>query len=279
MLSGHVVAQSPEQSEQNQAEGQRQDDTRNQSPPSFSIPIRILEEPEQSESSKQQEQESAKREKQDLAAQKSMAESTKEIVWITKVQIGLAVFGAVALLYSLHLNRMSARAAVDAVKIARANAEAELRAWVGYAHWSMDCFGKTGKVEAYLFRIHWKNYGVTPAKKVVAVAGSPEDPTKFGSDGPLFPFIGDGAVNPPGVVFQTEPLTLTPEDVLATRERPVRLRSAIRYDCVFDGMNVRVSDVTIEIRYIGKAGIEAIRVGAINPDNFAVAPIESNEMT
>jgi hypothetical protein len=84
-----------------------------------SIPIRILENPKKSEADKRQEQEDTKREIEDLAAQKTMAKATEDIVWYTKLQLILAALGTAVLLYSLALTRMATSAAVNATEAAQ----------------------------------------------------------------------------------------------------------------------------------------------------------------
>ena len=79
--------------------------------------VRILEEPELSESAKREQSEATQREKDDLVAQQLAAESAYRNLWIALSQTIIAVFGTVALIYSLYLNRKATRAAESAVKV------------------------------------------------------------------------------------------------------------------------------------------------------------------
>lgn len=102
----------PDQAKSQGATQGAQDKTR-----PFSLPVRVIEYPEQSEADKRQQNESRQREVKDLAAQQSMADGTQDIVWLSKLQLFLASFGALALLYSLHLTREATKAAKDAIHL------------------------------------------------------------------------------------------------------------------------------------------------------------------
>jgi hypothetical protein len=216
----------------------------------------------------------------DIEAQQDMARWAYGMFLASIFGLIVSACGLGTLFYTLRLNRTATKAAVDAVEINRTNAETELRAWIGYSTWGLVGYGRDGEVEGYLIHIEWKNYGSTPGKRVICVTGRPDEKVGFNeSGGSIPPNIGDGTVSPPGVTFQSEPIVLTPEQVLATQDNPILVRSTVRYDCVFDGMKDRRSDVTMRFRYIGMAGIEAIRAGGIGPGNFAVQPSGQNEMT
>lgn len=130
-LAGPVIAQSPEQPEENQTENDGQNQSGFSGNTVFGFTVRLFEEPEESESSKRQQKEAAEREENDLIAQKSMADSTKEIVWLTKIQLALALAGTFALLWTLYLNRRATDAAVNAVKVTREIGEKQVRAYIG----------------------------------------------------------------------------------------------------------------------------------------------------
>lgn len=92
----------------------------------FSLPVRIVEEPEDAERAKTREANSDSREQRDLAAQESMANSTEEILLVSWAQIILGVVGTSALLYSLSLNRKATIASIQGVEASMA-AVAEAR--------------------------------------------------------------------------------------------------------------------------------------------------------
>jgi hypothetical protein len=113
-------------------ETERQD---NASP--LSLPVRIIKNPEQSETDKRSEKEAQQRDIEDLAAQQLMAKATDEIVWLSKLQLFLTLCGTLALLYTIRLNRHATNAAVEANKNTaksidqeRENAQRELRAYI-----------------------------------------------------------------------------------------------------------------------------------------------------
>lgn len=70
----------------------------------FSLPVRIIEDAEEAERASRREAEAAQRERDDLAAQQSVAESTVEIVVISWWQLGIATFGSIAVAFSLGLS-------------------------------------------------------------------------------------------------------------------------------------------------------------------------------
>lgn len=78
-----LSAQSANEAVENQANGDRQDGSRKQQASPLGIPVRILEQPEQAEDAKRQREEAGQREKENLIAQKSMANSTEEIVLLS----------------------------------------------------------------------------------------------------------------------------------------------------------------------------------------------------
>lgn len=95
----------------------------------FPLHIRIVAYPEEAERAERRAEDAAQRERDDLAAQQSMAESTEQIVVISLQKLILGAFGTsitaignFSLLYSLILNKRSTKAAIDAVEISRFNA-------------------------------------------------------------------------------------------------------------------------------------------------------------
>ena len=129
-LSGSSSAQSPEKAKPNQPESQGQNSGGDGRAAPFSVPVRILEQPEESESAKLEKEVAAKREVEDLLAQQSMANLTEQIVFWTKLQFALGVGGTIALLYMFHLTRKATKAAEAAVDITRQIGQSEIRAYL-----------------------------------------------------------------------------------------------------------------------------------------------------
>lgn len=174
-LSGPLSAQvSPEQSEPNQAEGQRQESGGQAGPAPFSVPVRILEEPEESESAEREQQKATQREIEDLLAQQSMADSTKEIVFWTRLQVVLATLGTIALIYTILLNRKATLAAIRAADTARDAIGVE-RAWIlllGQSIYQMRDVVVNGVLHDQVvgFDLRWQNFGRSPAVNAVGYA-------------------------------------------------------------------------------------------------------------
>lgn len=270
---------STEQTVPNKAQSQGQNNDGNKGAPSFSVPVRILAEPEQSEDAKRQQQITSQREIEDLAAQKSMAESAKQTVWLTVLSFALAIVGTGALIYSLLLNRSATKASNEAVKaaiesnrIASANAQTELRAWIAYKEWSLGGIGSPGSVEQFQFTIEWVNIGSTPASNINAVTGEATNRDVFDDEKPIFGPKQSSVVVGPKVNFRTPPVSLSPERVFSSKYNPIYIRSHIKYDTAFDGLGGRESDITLEITYIGRAPIEEVIAGRITTGNFVARP-------
>lgn len=168
-LSAALAQGSSEQPVADQPGSSRQEAGQERATPP-GLPVRILEEPEQSEDAKRQEKEAAEREIEDLAAQKSMAESTEEIVFWTMLQFALAFLGTCALIYSLFLNRRATNAAVAAANAARDAIGVE-RAWLMWQNFVIgdvkdsEVDGLFVKDSTYFLAV-WINSGRSPAVDV-----------------------------------------------------------------------------------------------------------------
>lgn len=101
------------------------EDTQGDSKPAHepAFPVRIVEDPEDAARAERREDDSDEREKEDLAAQNSMAKATEQIVTLSWYQFGLAAFGTFiaavgtgAVIYSLHLARESNKMTVRAME-------------------------------------------------------------------------------------------------------------------------------------------------------------------
>lgn len=179
--------QSPEQPVDQQAETQGQQE-RQSGATSPSLPVRILEEPEQSEDAKRQQREAEQREIKDLEAQQLAANSAYRAFLIGAAQTIIAIVGTGALIYSLYLNRLATNAAVagaeaarDTVNDTRRIGEAQVRAYVAVTGASIKVYGDGG----YHFSVNIENSGQSPA---IAVALKSRDDrqtvtTVMGSEG------------------------------------------------------------------------------------------------
>lgn len=147
---------------------------------SFSLPVRIVDGPPRTAEDAAKEAQTDKRETDDLVAQQSMAQSTEQIVWLSIAQLVLGVASTMALLYSLHLNRWSARNAMEANRFTRdaidyehANAQRELRAYIGVTEVSLIVPGQykpqttEGETADTSLLIRYRNFGQTPASDLV----------------------------------------------------------------------------------------------------------------
>lgn len=166
LIASPVLSQESEQ-QQPQSQGEGSAEQRNPAP--FSVPVRILENPEQSEADKRSQQEASQREIEDLAAQQGMAKGTQDIVWLNKLQLALAFAGTLALLYSIALNRRATNAAVQgnantlqAIDQEQKNAQRQLRA---YLYVSAIALGYSAPAKLQI-QMTYKNFGQTPAKSV-----------------------------------------------------------------------------------------------------------------
>lgn len=139
----------------------------------FAIPVRILDQPAESAEEKA---EQIKNDQEDLEAQKSVAESTETLVILTRQQVvigaigvGTTLIGTVALIISLHLSRISTKAAVEAARAAREALGSE-RAWI--AHVGQNTIVGSGQINGvfhskiFAFGLRWKNDGRSPAINV-----------------------------------------------------------------------------------------------------------------
>ena len=134
------------------------------------FPVRILEEPEQSEDSKRQEREAEQREIEDLKAQNLAADSAKGTYQVSIAQTILAFFGTIALIYSLHLTRTATKAATIAARAAL-DAIAMERAWMTVGNIETARFvngvAHGERVDnGILFMIGYSNTGRSPAVHV-----------------------------------------------------------------------------------------------------------------
>lgn len=283
-LAVPVIAQvAPEQPKQNETASQRKNgDGEKQSVP-FSIPVRVLEVPEEVEMSERYRQEASQREEEDLLAQKSMAGSTQEIVLWTKVQVILAALGTLALIVTILLNRTATLAAISASKaadesnkLAKSQVALQNRPWIVSLGWQIRGNGEQGAVEAYGFDFQWRNFGITPAINLVMITAPADSDTDFPNGEPNFTAsakrAGEQVIGPQSN-FSSPAVWFTPEQIFASAQTPIRIRGAVKYDTLFDELIGRRTDVAIDIRYVGRAGLDQIKAGNISTHNFEATAV------
>ncbi|MEQ8481847.1 MAG: hypothetical protein RIC18_14410 [Hoeflea sp.] len=260
LLSPHSFAQSSEQPVDNQSKSDRQDDSSKSKAAPFGFPVRILEEPEESESSKRQQKESAEREEKDLVAQESMANSTEQIVLWTKLQFVLAAAGTLALLYTIHLNRRATKAAVEASDAARDALGAE-RAWIANntitrAFLTNAVIDDVLEPEAFGFLLEWKNFGRSPAilREIISHhrITAPDEPVpEFIM--PETSFTPRTSLIAPGVGFQSGIQAIRYSEYTQLQERKQRLYiyGRVRYSDTFNPELVRETQFCAELQFNG----------------------------
>jgi len=161
-----------QQAEQQEPQSQGEGSAEQSNPTPFSVPVRILENPEQAEADKRSQQEASQREIEDLTAQQGMAKGTQDIVWLSKLQLALAFAGTLALLYTIALNRRATNAAVTAntntltaINQEQDNAQRQLRAYLSVTPAGIiKCVGEP----TYEASVFIKNVGQAIATEVTA---------------------------------------------------------------------------------------------------------------
>ncbi|BCG77800.1 hypothetical protein [Mesorhizobium sp. 113-3-3] len=289
VLATHVSAKEAQgvadQTIPSQSEGRRQGNGGNNSTQPFSVPVRILEEPEEAESTKLEKQEAAQREIDDLAAQQGVDQSTKKLVLLTIAQTVLAFFGTIALLYSLLLNRKATYAAVEASTAAREAIGVE-RAWLTFSgmrnefHTDLKMPDGVVHAKAIAFSPKWMNTGRTPALKSEALSMGNiigfEDPipefTPKDNDGEVMAMVIG-----PGVTVNSFPFYVVGDNLTALlgRHKRVAIYSKVTYADVYQPGITRCSECCISIKYKGQhlaengEVTEIFDVAATGPQNTA----------
>lgn len=147
----------------------------------FSIPIRVIDAPAQTQADILRLQQAEQRDIEDLAAQRAMAKSAEETVWLAKLQLLLTVIGTIGVLWSLNLSRVATRAAIAAVTLSRDTAERQLRAYLYLHSCRIVEFDGGYNLEAEI-----KNGGQTPAYDVRVMTESYFDDYPDGGDRPHY---------------------------------------------------------------------------------------------
>lgn len=139
---------------------------------SFSIPVRIIENNEGTDSAKRSEEERTQREKDDLIAQQgmntatqSMNKATQSMKWAAWWSFGAVSFGTALLIWTLSLTRQANQAARDAVTVTREIGEAQARAYLSISDVSAGV-GITNGLALWNLSVSVKNSGQSPALKV-----------------------------------------------------------------------------------------------------------------
>jgi hypothetical protein len=143
----------------------------------FSLPVRIIENPEQAKRANETEKESRKHDQSDLEAQWKAADSafdsakySKELLTISWWQFWLASAGTIALIYSIMLNRRATGAAITAnsntikaIQQEQENAQRGLQAYLCASNARFITPTVSAPIE---FEIKISNSGQTPAKNI-----------------------------------------------------------------------------------------------------------------
>ncbi|RWP19275.1 MAG: hypothetical protein EOR00_09210 [Mesorhizobium sp.] len=297
VLAAHVSAQeakgaevrapSPQETENGQTDISK-DDAWNSA-----LPVKIIEDPEQANHATEREIKSDEHEASDLqaqvtaatAAERAAASAERQEV-VAERQFWLSLAGIVALVLTVFYSIKSTNAAVtaaaaatDANQIASRTSQTELRAWIGFSGWRIEALGKKGAIDAFQFTFDWRNAGNTPASNAVGVAGLASGPNFKNGEPEFARFEGNSYVIAPSSVFSTGEIIFRLDEIIEMRSKPSVLRCVVRYDCVFDDIKTRISDITFAVRYIGKAEIDELRIGKLESGNFLVFPTGKNAMT
>jgi hypothetical protein len=162
----------------------------------FSVPVRILENPDGAKHTLERETKSDQHDVDDLDAQRKAADAAERSAAATEwqkiptlVQISIAVLGTIGLIGSLVLNSRATNAAIaanaytlKAIEQEQMNTRIQLRPYVYVSdaaiYWAED-------YAAIIVEINFKNFGQTPAKKMsvwvdFAVGHIVEDKMDFG---------------------------------------------------------------------------------------------------
>lgn len=187
-LASQAVAQEVGQAENGSgvelgAQQQAGDEDRTAS--GFVLPVRVVEDPDETERTKRRKDDADRREEGDLAAQTTMAEATLELVEVSWWQTKLALGGTILVFFSLVLSTIAVFAAVDANKQAASLFALEHRPRLKIISADRDDFTNDDGREGSLLRIKLKNIGGGTAKDVAIDAQH---------IAPKFPPIGNKSV-------------------------------------------------------------------------------------
>jgi hypothetical protein len=256
-LAGHSFAQSAKQAEDNQTHSTRQYNNSEHQAAPFGIPVRILEEPKQSEDAERQQQEATEREIEDLVAQQNMADATDQLVLLTKLQFFLGMVGTGALVYTLYLNWRSTDAAVK-------TAQAE-RAWV-ISH-EFDSVTINGFVDGtrtkngFAVIAKWKNAGRSPS--INTECYTEHRLINPGEEIPIFQ-IGqhEGEIRQasigPGNVVSGPVRALNDVDAAAVRNgsKIMVVYSKMTYSDIFADTPIRHSEICVSVEFNGEIEVD-----------------------
>lgn len=152
----------------------------NTSAEGFSLPVRIIESPDESKRSGEIERQTQEHDAADLEAQQRAAKAAEDSAraaewqkWPTVWQVRLGFVAAFGLIVSLILNVVATKAAFKAIGVAEDIGKRELRAYMNYGIPVVIGAGDEAdlsvRVGVYFFPA-FKNFGVTPANKAMVTS-------------------------------------------------------------------------------------------------------------
>jgi len=235
----------------------------------------------------------------DLTAQESMAESTGKMETAAWVSLAVGAAGLILLGMTVHYTREtlaqtrrganaaiaaakaasdSANSATEMVRTAERSFEIERRAWIAFGGWKINGVGEKQAVEAFRVAFDWSNTGDTPAKNVTSVCALIDHPI-FASGRPVRELTDAGAVVGPRGAFKSPPVYLLPEQIVQSTEVPIVIRAFVIYDTIFPSATDRITEMCLRVRYVGRAGLDAVKRGEIDATNFEASPVGVSGMT
>ncbi|MBX5188838.1 hypothetical protein HJB86_07955 [Rhizobium sp. NZLR3b] len=201
----------------------------------FSVPVRIIEQPETKTETGLREDEADARDAKDLAIQERLKDLAQDTLRLSYAQLVLAAVGTIGLLYSLFLARKSTAAAVSAVKVTRQTARDQLRPYV-LVETSRVTFNQAGGASVI---VTFRNGGQTPALSMVTGANMKVDDPNHPTPLPPFTFEDHPLMSRfsvlPGSMREKEvgPIPAGPAGALATGEVIMHIWGEVRYSDIF----------------------------------------------
>lgn len=240
-----------------------------QPPQALGLPIRLLEDPKEKLDEQRDAKAAAQREKDDLVAQQSVADSTKQLVYLTVAQVILGLVGTAALAITLYLNARATQAAVQA-------AQSE-RAWIIADGFDSGQFSGTVNnlptKAGFIVEVKWRNAGRSPSINTqcysIYALLKPEDSLPTFTPDWLENEQKQAAVGPSNG-FSGSPMALNDMEAVQFRsgERRLIIYSKVIYGDIFQSREHRSSEVCAEVHLNGEKMIN----GSPQP-NVAFMPV------
>ncbi|MCF7746896.1 hypothetical protein GLP43_04860 [Sulfitobacter sp. M39] len=252
-LAGQSFAQSAKIAEYDRTITPKPNDTSAHQPVPFGIPVRIIEEPKQSEVFVRQQREATEREIKDLVAQQNMADATDQIVLLTKLQFVLGLLGTTALIYTLYLNWRSTEAAVK-------TAQAE-RAWLishGFDSGPINGFVDDVRTKnGFAVIANWKNAGRSPSINTECYTEhkliNPGEKTPVFQPGPHEGEIKTASIGPGNVVSgPMRALNDADAETVRNGSRTMIVYSRMTYRDIFADTPIRHSEICVAVEINGE---------------------------